>query len=146
MTFCGYHPAMSEGLAEFGKGVAKSTLLKAEAAGRSINDHIGVELEQLKALIQELNAVETRSGDSELIANARVLKGLAIVCEACFLSGRDINDIGQFREHFTAEFARYGVLIKKLEDAYEGCEPGTSINERTKVGVRAAIGENPLAR
>ncbi len=145
MTFCGYHPAMSAGLAEFGEGVAKSTLLKAEAAGRTIDEHIDVELIQLKALIDELNAVENRSSESELLANARVLKGLALVCEACFLSGRGINDVEQFQEHFTAEFAKYGELVKELEDAYEGCAPGTSIKERTKVGVGTAIGEIPLA-
>jgi hypothetical protein len=145
VTFCGYHPAMSEGLSKFGEGVAKSTLQKAQATGSSIDAHIDVELVQLEALIDELQVVETRPGNPESLAHARVLKGLALVCQACFSSGRGIDDPGRFREHFATQFARYGDLVKDLEDAYEGCAPGTSITERTRVGVETAIAQKPLA-
>ena len=139
VTFCGYHPAMSAGLSEFGEGVATSTLQKAQAAGRSIDAHIEVELVQLDALIDELEAVETRTDNQESLARARVLKGLAIVCQACFSSARGIHNTESFQEHFATQFALYGDVVKELEDAYEGCPPGTSIKERTRVGVKAAI-------
>jgi hypothetical protein len=136
---------MSEGLSKFGEGVAKSTLQKAQAAGRSIDAHIEVELVQLDALIDELQAVESRTDSPEALAHARVLKGLALVCQACFSTGRGIEDAVRFREHFATQFARYGDVVKDLEDAYEGCAPGTSIKERTMVGVETAIAQKSFA-
>lgn len=145
MSFCGYHPAMSEGLAKFGEGVAKSTLQKAEAAGTPIGAHLEVELVQLDALVSELQAIENQSRNQEAIARARVLKGLALVCQACFWSARGINDPRHFFQHFSTEFTRYGELVRKLEDAYEGCSSGTGIEERTRIGVKAAISGKPIA-
>lgn len=143
MSFCGYHPAMSEGLKKFGEGVAKSTIQKAETAGTPIGSHIEVELAQLEELVNELQAAEIQTDNHGAVAQARALKGLALVCQACFQRARGINDAGQFLRHFAAEFARYGEIVKELEDAYEGCSPGTSIKERTKVGVKAAIMGSP---
>lgn len=145
MSFCGYHPAMSEGLAKFGEGVAKSTLQKAELAGRPIEVHIETELVQLDALVSELQAAENQTDNQEAVARARVLKGLALVCQACFQGARGTSSARLFSDHFATEFARYGEIVKQLEDAYEGCSAGTSIKERTKVGVKAAISGKPNA-
>jgi hypothetical protein len=144
MTFCGYHPAMSAGLAKFGEGVAKSTLMKAQTAGRSIDAHIEAELVQLKALLDELEAVESRTVDPESQGYARALKGLALVCHACFSGAQGINDVERFRQHFAAQFELYGNLVKELEDAYEACAPNTSIEDRTRIGVKSALAVKSL--
>ncbi len=139
MTFCGYHPAMSEGLARFGGGVATSTLKKAEMANRKIADHIEVELAQLEELIRELDRTESSSVGIEQSNRAKALKGLALVCQASFLSAVGITGEEEFKEHFAQQFAAFGQLVRELEDAFEGCAGDTSLSERTRVGVYAAI-------
>jgi hypothetical protein len=142
MTFCGYHPAMSSGLLTFGEGVALSTLLKARAARRGVAEHTQVELEQLAALREELARAERQAPSLEARRRARVLANLAALCEECFLTAQGISTEDAFQEHFSQQFVEFGELIRRLEDAYEGCVPGTSITDRTRVGVEAAVSDS----
>jgi hypothetical protein len=139
MTFCGYHPSMSAGLLTFGEGVARSTLQKARDAGRDVASHTEVELQQLAVLRDQLVRAESQAATPEAQTRATVLKSLATLCEVCFIGARGINDEAEFQDFFESRFDEFGELIKRLEDAYEGCLAGTSIEERTKVGVDAAI-------
>lgn len=77
---------------------------------------------RLDALIDELQAVETRTGNQESLARARVLKGLALVCQTCFSSARGIHDTESFREH-----------VRRLP-------PGTSIKECFNIAPYARAG------
>jgi len=142
MTFCGFDPEMSVGLAKFGEGVAASTVRKALDAGRSAGEHVDLELGQLRELILELEHVESAARETETRVRARALRGLALVCEACFETARGVNTADALRQHIGEQFALYGELVQKLEDAYEGCPPGASVKERTQAGIQASTGMN----
>jgi hypothetical protein len=139
MTFCGYHPLMSVGLAKFGEGVALSTLSKARAAGRTVPEHVQVELEQLEVLLRHLGEAVADAADVESRVRAASLKGLADVCHSAFIGAQDIRNESDFIAHFERHFALCGQLVKSLEDAFEACPDGTSLEKRTEAGVQASL-------
>ena len=138
--FCGYDPSMSVGLSIFGEGIIQSTLLKAKSAGRSISEHIDVEMKQLRALLSNLDRIDPTTVDSSY--RRRMLFGMAYLVEAVFASAKveGIVDEEEFRKHFTEGFAVAGDLVKKLENICEGLErEGATIDEMARIGVCSVV-------
>lgn len=139
MTFCGYHPDMAAGLLTFGRGVAISTIEKARLAGRTIDEHVEVELDLLGVLVEEITRA-WRTADSQDRERLNSLEASAMLCRSCFLGAKGKVTTGEdLTRHFEATFTEYGSMIRRLEDGFEGCPEGTDISDRTRAGIQAAL-------
>ena len=142
MTFCGYHPAMSEGLAIFGEGLAKSTLQKARAAGRTVDEHVEIERLQLNELVRQLEAIERSTAcvnNPEMRNRIRSLRGLALLCQSCYSGWLGFKDEQNFEDLFTSQFEELGKDIQALEHGFDNCDEGTSVRDRTEAGIKAVL-------
>ena len=137
MAWCGYDPEMSEGLQSFGRGIAASTLRKVAKSGRSINEQIKHEGDELAVLREELEKAAGSVRSEDEAARIRPLIAMTFLCQAAFFD-LAAADEEEFRAVFGARFEFYGELVRHLEDGYEGSVE-SDVAARMRDGIKAVL-------
>lgn len=117
MCFCGYHPAMWEGLKRFGEGLVAALLDKAQKNGCGLERQLSREQDEMQLLVQRLELVMDRSQTDREYKLARGFLGLAYIS---LFALDEFNDPDKMREDLRVFVEKHIAELVGVLRAFDG--------------------------
>lgn len=128
MTICGYHPMMGSGLEEFGRGLVKAVASKAHREGRTLDQQLVVERDEIYMLKSYL-AESMPPADHPMQASVRAFSGIvqiaAFMMDSAMVAKATTEE--DFGAHVDAQSLSLAAIVEAYENAFEsiGADEGS---------------------